>query len=477
MNISMNVSENVKNAIDRFAMDVAIETIKKCGNEFGFDSDLVIRNLNLDVIIKKVKKDEKRKLKVGVSGKVKSAFPLPFSGEVNDMLCGGLTSNHGLYTQCQNLRKENEFCVKCTSQCSKNENGKPDCGSVKDRLSVGLMDYRDSKGKGPKCYEEIMKKLKLTREMVIEEANKLNMKVDEIHFEKRSIEEKKKGRPKKSKKVLELNSESSDLFAELVAKASESCSDSDSDSECEEVEVEVNKSSFVEAVCEEIVEEEPVAKEAAKAEDKAAKAEDKAAKKAAEKAEKEAEKVAEKAAEKAAKEAEKVAEKAAKEAEKAAKEAEKVAEKAAKEAEKAAKEAEKVAKAEEKAAKEAEKAAKEAEKAAKTEEKAPKEKTKKAVEVKSKEVATGGGGVVKSKEVATGGGCSEPEKTTEKQPDVVKRFEFEGKKYLRSKNTGIVYNLEQDVVGKWNGEKNKIEFINQENTDDESEEEEEEYIE
>jgi hypothetical protein len=79
----------------------------------------------------------------------------------------------------------------------------------------------------------------------------------------------------------------------------------------------------------------------------------------------------------------------------------------------------------------------------------------------------------------------------EEEPDVVKKIDFEGKKYLKSKKTGIVYdynqyvtNGEQQVVGKWNESTNKIDFQaaeSEEEEDDEesqssdSEEEEEEY--
>jgi outer membrane protein assembly factor BamA len=66
----------------------------------------------------------------------------------------------------------------------------------------------------------------------------------------------------------------------------------------------------------------------------------------------------------------------------------------------------------------------------------------------------------------------------EDEPDVVKKIEFEGKKYLKSKKTGIIYdyteyvkNGEQVVVGKWNETKNKIDFTE---TSEESEEEYEE---
>ena len=54
------------------------------------------------------------------------------------------------------------------------------------------------------------------------------------------------------------------------------------------------------------------------------------------------------------------------------------------------------------------------------------------------------------------------------EADVVKKIEFEGKKYLKSKNTGIIYNMEQDVIGKWNEAKQRIDF---DETGEESEEE------
>ncbi len=52
--------------------------------------------------------------------------------------------------------------------------------------------------------------------------------------------------------------------------------------------------------------------------------------------------------------------------------------------------------------------------------------------------------------------------------DVVKKLVFEGVTYLKSKNTGVIYNMDQELVGKWNSKLNKIDF-------EEYEEEEEEY--
>jgi outer membrane protein assembly factor BamA len=59
-------------------------------------------------------------------------------------------------------------------------------------------------------------------------------------------------------------------------------------------------------------------------------------------------------------------------------------------------------------------------------------------------------------------------KEVEDEADVVKKINFEGKKYLKSKNTGIIYNMDQDVIGKWNEEKQRIDFNEQ---DEESEDE------
>ena len=227
-----------------------------------------------------------------------------------------------------------------------------------------------------------MKKYKVDQAAAIEEAAKFGINIDAEHFivpeadkkkgrpkaEKAPKEKGAKGRPKKAKKMLQIEGDDDDLFASLVADAN------------------ANTSA------------EPEKKKRGKSDEEKAAEE---AKKAQEKAEKEAKK----AQEKADKEAKLAAEKAAKEQ----------------------------AKLEEKEAKKA-----------------------------SKKPAAAATTVV------------EPE--PEQEPDVVKKIEFEGKKYLKSKKTGIVYdyneyvkNGEQVVVGKWNDAKNKIDFNKA--SDEESEEE------
>jgi chemotaxis protein histidine kinase CheA len=343
----------------------------------------------------------------------KLAYPLPFNGEKKEGYCNGIVKNHGLYTQCTKKVK-GEFCKVCEE--------KP-YGTIEDRLKVDLYEYKDPKGNSPKRYTEVLKKLKISKESVEEEAKRLNITISPIHLEEVVLEnvkrgrpktEKKvkettgkKGRPKKEKKSVEVNSvEEEDLFATLIANVQHQPLDQPLEK------VEPNEDELLD---------QPLEKEEAKEEAKE-ESTDLVAPVAVEKVEKKSKKV---------KEADpaKEAEKLKKAEEKAAKDAAKEIEKQKKAEEKAAKEAEKLKKAEEKAAKEAAKQKKTEEKAAKV--------------------------------------LAPPLEKVEEEADVVRKFEHEGKSYYKSKNTGVIYNMDQEVVGKWNAERNDIDF--------EEEEEEEEY--
>lgn len=342
----------------------------------------------------------------------KSAFPLPFMGRNVEECCQSLRQSQGLYTQCRNSKAGEKFCKSCSS---KMVDGVPEYGTIEQRLAVGMNDYVDPSGRKVVHYTKIMKKYKVSEEQVIAEAKKLGQVVDACHFIQPESDNVKrgrpkaekpakvssgvKGRPKKTKKVVEIDGEEDDLFASLVAESINA-------SAAVEVET-VNAGTDVEAVS---------------TKEKANKSEEKAAK------------LATKEQEKAAKLAAKEQEKAAKEQEKAAKEQEKAAKLAAKEQEKAAKEQEKAAKL-----------------AAKSEAKS---------EAKSKKPA------------------EKPANDDTSAADVVKKIEFEGKKYLKSKKTGIVYDYDeyvksgdQVVVGKWNDATNKLDFETAKSDGEESEDE------
>ena len=382
-NLRIMMKEEAVKMMTNMAIGLARDAIIECSKRYNFDAQEALLVLDLsNVQTERRSSEPKEKKSKSKSLRIRSEFPLPFCGVKNEKCCEGLRLNQGLYTQCMiGKKKGSSYCKVCDDQAQKNENGKPDYGTIDERLAVSLMDYKDPKGKSPIPYKRLMRKLKISEEMVCEEAKKYNLTIDTIHFEeaedgkrgrpkaekvrKEEAESKKKGRPKKSKKVLEIEGESMDLFAELVASAAK-------EDEKEEEEIVIKE----------------VTKEKKKV--KIVEEEDK----------------------------------------------EKEAKKLAKEEEKKKKEEEKLAKEEEKKKKEEEKKKKEEEKLAKEEEK--KQATPK-----------------------------------EEEADVVKKIEYEGKKYLKSKKTGIVYNMEQDVIGKWDEETKKIIFDEEE--DEEEEEEEEEY--
>ena len=417
---SVEMNANMSSMMSRLMMDVACKAVTMCAEKYGFEAEEALRSLDIRVIPSAGKKVTEKKSKVV---KVKSSFPLPFSGAQSDLCCQALRQNNGLYTQCQDAKKGNgSYCKSCQKLADKSEDGIPEYGTITQRMAVGPFEYTDPKGRKPTAYTKVMKKYKLTKEQVLEEAIKFGMEINPEHFEvpadtkrgrpaqpKEPKEPKgAKGRPKKSKKVINIEGDDEDLFASLVASASEVD------------EVEDN-------------EEEKQLAQKKKDEEKAAKEAEKAAKLAAKEAEKleKAEKLAQEKAEKAQKlEAEKL------------EKAEKLAQEKLEKAQKLAQE-----KADKLAAKEAEKAAK-------------KESKPKAVSKKVEE--------------------PEEEETFKKCGDKV-----DGKsKYIRSEQSGIVYDLDiytktEDLVpvGKWNAEKKEIVFSkatieSDEESDEELEEEE-----
>jgi hypothetical protein len=438
--ISIVLSKKVSPSMLMIAEECVKKAVNWCGEKYNFSAEEALRNLGVMSVSIDMGKKSGKKVgeKVAMS---KAAFPLPYNGEMNENCCSALRQNNGLYTQCTGGRRgESPFCKGCASQMQKTGAEIPEYGTIEMRKAVGIFEYVDPKGRKPVAYTKVMKKYKLTEEQVLEEAKKMNMVINEEHFvapekegvkrgrpkssEKEPKEKGTRGRPKKTKQVVEIDGDTEDLFATLVANANEDVKSEDEDMQS--------------------VKSEDVKKAAKEALAKQKKEEEKAAKEALAKQKKEEKELA---AEQAKKEKE-----LAKEAEKAAKEA------AKKEKELAAEQAKKEKElAKEAAKKEKELAAEQAkkEKEAKLAAKASKEKVSKKSEKKS--------------------GEKEAEEQADEEPDVVKKIEFEGKKYLKSKKTGIIYdyteytkNGEQVVIGKWNDSSNKIDF-------NAAEEEEEEY--
>ena len=418
--------------VNREVMKMLKSAVVVLSSKYNFDSEEGYRmiceceGLSSSSGVKRSSKKVSTKEKI-----VKSLFALPYNGELNGECCFGLRQNSGLYTQCPSIRPEDgAYCGSCNKQATKNEHGLPDYGSIQTRLSKYNKDeeFVDPSGKKPVAYTKIMKKLKLTEEQVREEAAKHNMTLDPRHFvevEKKSgrpaskepkeaKELKAKGRPKKSKKVLELAGEEEDLFASLVMSSLVPSKTIDEDIIEETVtsESEGDDNSSLGDV-DVVVEAKPKSSKASKASSSASPEE----KEALANLKKEA--LAFKKAELA-------------------------------EQKKLAAEQKKAELAEQK---KVEKLALAEQKKSVTEKKAPEKK----VLAKQKKTK------VDDDDRPSPAFVDPPE-----EADVVKKIMFEGKKYLKSKNTGIIYNMEQDVIGKWNEEKNRIDF----NVEDEESEEE-----
>jgi len=216
--------------------DARRETIRACASKYNFSADLALEELGLCV---KIGKKTERKMKE--VKREKPEIPLPFTGVIDNSCCHGLKQNHGLLTQCHKKACESgDYCQGCQKQADKNASGKPNSGSIEDRMAAfeAGKEYRDPKGKAPVAYVKVMQKLKLTEEQVQAEAVKQKIELPTELFnapiakrgrpkknpavtsdtESESSEPKKRGRPKKTGKPVEVSS-TEDLFATIISEA------------------------------------------------------------------------------------------------------------------------------------------------------------------------------------------------------------------------------------------------------------------
>jgi len=409
------VSEQLNRLLVNAAQDLAQRAVSECAARYNFSAEEAIEMLGLENV-----KLERKPTGKTVSQRIskprivvaKPSFPLPFNGEFNDAYCHALRQNNGLYTQCQISRKgDKEYCKSCQALADKGENGVPEYGTIGQRQAVGIFEYVDPKGRKPVAYTKVMKKYKISEEQAVEEAGKFNIIIDAGHFV--APDDTKRGRPKAEKAPKEAKG------AKGRPKKAKKV-----------LQIEGDDEDLFAALVAEANEESDEILVMPKA------------KKGKSEEEKETERL-QKEAEKALKEEQRLKEKAEKEAKLAA---EKLEREAKKEAERLEREAKKAAEVEAKRLKEEQRLKEKAEKEAKL---AAEKETKKPKKAAAKE--------------------------EDDEPDVVKKIEFEGKKYLKSKKTGIIYdyqeyvkNGEQVVVGQWNDSNNKIEFTT---SGEESEEE------
>ena len=449
--MEFNMNEVLQREMKKYTTKVVEEAVKALSVEYGFKASEALSKMNLEEmrlrVAEKTEKTEKNKK----AKEETPSIPLPFTGDIKVEWCHAIKQNHGLYSQCNNTpvtEGDVVLCKACNNQ--KEKKGKPTCGYIQERMEGPLMEYKDDKGKKVVTYGVVLKKLNIDRADAEAEATKYGIVIPEEQYEipektkgrpKKEQDsadeaEKKRGRPKKEKKVVS-GSAADDIVAQLINAANSK----------EKKTVSANAADTLLAS---LVAEAQAVKESATDESAPEpESEDEDAKKAQEeeKVAKQAQQDAEKALLKAQQEEEKVAKKAQQEQEKKEKKAQQDAEKAVL---KAQQEQEKKEKAEQ--AKIAKKAQQEQEKADKKAQQEKEKADKKAAPPK------------KTPEKA-----ATPEPTPELEHEAeeeaaeatisVKKFEFEGRVYLRSSDN-VLYNSEtQEPEGMWNEDDNCIDEI------------------
>ena len=234
---SVMLNGSTKKSLGMVATDFSVSVVRALGSMYGFDSDEAIRELGLErVTVKESKSVKSPKPVKEVRNVPTMVIPWtgrPFGGD----FCHGLRLNHGLHTQCtMSMKGSGIYCKTCQNQSDKNGSGIPTYGNIEKRMESDVMEYRDPKdGKQTVPFANVMERLGLTREGVETEACRFGMTIPEEHYVLRATAkrgrppskpsadsdgsdtaQKKRGRPKKEKKVIESNV-GDDLIASLVA--------------------------------------------------------------------------------------------------------------------------------------------------------------------------------------------------------------------------------------------------------------------
>lgn len=245
----------MENAVKEMIKKHSIEIVKKLSEAYNFDYNDGLRKLDLDSI-NVISKSNNTSRKSKSSCRSDPKIPLPFCGFENKCNCISIRLNHGLYTQCMNPRGSNGYCSTCSKQVNNNTSGAPTYGTISERIALGDK-FRDSKGKPPIRYSNVMEKLNISKAEAEEEAAKQGITIPEIEFEKKKVQrgrpkkdvsavdtsdedmpKKSRGRPKKEKKIVsdkidqtEKPISQSNISDELIEDIIENNSDTESEEE------------------------------------------------------------------------------------------------------------------------------------------------------------------------------------------------------------------------------------------------------
>ena len=202
------MSESVLNTVNQAFLSAFRQGVEAVCDIYGISREEAMMKLGIDTVTVTATKSKSAPKRTAAPKKEKPAFPLPFNGTMDDDACYGLRKEHGLYTQCPNTKKNGDYCGSCQRWADKNANGKPSSGDIRDRVSCAPMEFVDPKGNKVVSYGTVAKKLGIDRETAEREAAKFGITISEEQW---VVEEKKRGRPRKS------DSETSSVVTEASA--------------------------------------------------------------------------------------------------------------------------------------------------------------------------------------------------------------------------------------------------------------------
>jgi len=184
-NNKMSMSSIMSKVMMKGLMVWASEVVGVISAEYNLDNSkcmaLIEQAWSTDVNAEK-SKSKSSKVSSSVVSKGKRLIPLPFNRETMDMNgCHGLNYNHGLFTQCCNIKLEEEtYCNSCKTETETSSSGKPLCGTIEDRSDP---EFKDSENRKPIHYLSVLRKLRVKPEAAIEEAGKQNITIDSFHLQ------------------------------------------------------------------------------------------------------------------------------------------------------------------------------------------------------------------------------------------------------------------------------------------------------
>jgi hypothetical protein len=232
--MSINVTELLIKSLESACKDLVNNAVTQCANKYQFDANEAMRELGTDKIYLNAKKMVRGIAHKNKKAK-KEAVPVPFIAEyVDQNCCQAIRFNHALFTQCRdNKMNASSYCKTCQMDADKNASGMPTCGTVDNRIQLGD-NFVDAKGRKPKNYALVLKKLNIDIEDAknyaldnhlnqfttilnnLQNRNENKQKKDKNHKEQdkeqdNEKQDKKRGRPKKQ--PTQVNS-TNDIFSQ-----------------------------------------------------------------------------------------------------------------------------------------------------------------------------------------------------------------------------------------------------------------------